>query len=69
MSSRSITDYVERMEKENVSSGMWIDDLIDHLKIMKNECPSATCSVGVNPRCLLVNMGCKMVMLKLDGEW
>ena len=48
---------------------MPIDTLIEHLKIMQNDYPAATCSIGVNPKCLLVKMGCRVIMLKLDGEW
>ena len=70
MSGRSIDgEYVCGYGEPIPVEGMPIDDLISHLEICKNECPDATCRIGVNPKCLLVKMGCKAIMLKLDGEW
>ena len=67
MSGRSIDEY--GFDEPIPVKGMHIDDLINHLEICKKEYPDATCRIGVNPKCLLVKMGCKAVMLKLDEEW
>ena len=71
MSGRSIGQCISNLgyHQPKDFEDMPIEDLIMHLKSMQNENPTATCSIGVNPKCLLVKMGCRMVMLKLDGDW
>lgn len=48
---------------------MDISELIEHLQVCKEEYSEADCKIGVNPKSLMIIMGDKTVLLKLDGDW